>query len=141
MAKDKGLLNRTIIASFYHDVMMYVQDTYPDAYRGASRKEFVTFYFAALFNIKNYHPTFVAMQAPHDSFVDSFGANFATARTLNYAHEHGIALQYWTVNNPNEMRYLVNIKADGIISDYPQTLYDIKKRILGDNVWERLVFA
>ncbi|MBR2879090.1 MAG: hypothetical protein IKC02_00290 [Oscillospiraceae bacterium] len=38
---------------------------------------------------------------------------------MNYAHEHNIAVQYWTINDRDEMAYLQSIGADAIMTDLP----------------------
>ena len=52
-------------------------------------------------------------------------ANLGTAKVINYAHEHGIAVQYWTVNNEKDLAYLSQMGADCIMTDYPDRLYKI----------------
>lgn len=43
----------------------------------------------------------------------------ATAQVINYAH---VALHYWTINDADRMAYLASIRADGIMSGYPDLL-------------------
>ena len=49
--------------------------------------------------------------------------NLGTAKVINYAHKHNIAVQYWTINKESELEYLASIGADCIMSDYPDLLY------------------
>lgn len=44
---------------------------------------------------------------------------------INYAHSYGIALQYWTINNEEEIRTLAENGADCIMTDHPQMAYDV----------------
>jgi glycerophosphoryl diester phosphodiesterase len=41
---------------------------------------------------------------------------------INAAHKHNIAVHYWTINDEDEMRRLVNNGADGIMTDIPSLL-------------------
>jgi glycerophosphoryl diester phosphodiesterase len=34
-------------------------------------------------------------------------------------------VHYWTVNDKDEMRYLIDIGADGIMTDYPHRLSEV----------------
>ncbi|MGA2530542.1 MAG: glycerophosphodiester phosphodiesterase family protein, partial [Acidimicrobiales bacterium] len=43
-------------------------------------------------------------------------------RFVKAAHSSGLAVHVWTVDEPREMEHLVNIGADGIISDTPSVL-------------------
>jgi len=61
--------------------------------------------------------------------VEEYGFNFATAELIAAAHEKGLAVQYWTINDEEEMRQLVGIGADGIMTDYPSKL----KAVLDEN--------
>ncbi|WP_027459773.1 glycerophosphodiester phosphodiesterase [Deinococcus murrayi] len=40
-------------------------------------------------------------------------------------HRRGVAVQVWTVNDPNEMRRLIRMGVDGIITDRPDLLAEI----------------
>ena len=48
---------------------------------------------------------------------------------INYAHSYDIALQYWTINDEDEARTLVENGADCIMTDYPQTVYEIVQSV------------
>lgn len=41
------------------------------------------------------------------------------------AHRHNLAVHYWTINDPDEMRQLIDIGADGIMTDYPHLLREV----------------
>lgn len=58
---------------------------------------------------------FDALQIPTTDYV----ANLGTSRVVNYAHERGIAVQYWTINDGEEMARLQAIGADAIMTDMP----------------------
>lgn len=54
--------------------------------------------------------------------VEEFGINIATKRLTKAAHSHNLAIYYWTVNDEEEMRMLVDLGVDGITTDYPHRL-------------------
>lgn len=62
-----------------------------------------------------------ALQLP----MDQYGFNLATERLVNNAHKHNLAVHYWTINDEDDMRYLIDIGADGIMTDYPHRLADV----------------
>ena len=47
------------------------------------------------------------------------------------AHKRGLHLYYWTVNDEREMKRLIDLGVDGIMTDYPDRLLalleDLKK--------------
>lgn len=50
------------------------------------------------------------------------GFNLATKSFVRNANRHNLAVHYWTINDPEEMKYLIEIGADGIMTDYPHRL-------------------
>lgn len=53
------------------------------------------------------------------------GINLATSRLVRSAHRHNIAVHYWTINDIEEMKHLISIGADGIMTDYPHRLKEV----------------
>ena len=49
-------------------------------------------------------------------------------KLINYAHAHNLAIQYWTVNEAQEMEYLISIGADALITDYPERAAEVLSR-------------
>jgi len=47
------------------------------------------------------------------------GFDLATEGVVNRAHQHGQAVQYWTINDRDMMEHLIDIGADGIMTDDP----------------------
>jgi glycerophosphoryl diester phosphodiesterase len=54
-----------------------------------------------------------------------YGIHLDTARLVANAHKHNIAVHYWTINDKELMRHLVDIDADGIMTDYPHRLKEV----------------
>lgn len=125
---DKNLLDRVIFGTFHAEVSEYVDENYPDMARSTGITEVLKFYFAAITNSKSYEPPCNVLQIPYGAPYNTFGLNTGTAQVVNYAHEHDMAVQYWTINDEEDMEYLISIGADCIMSDYPDVLYDVKNK-------------
>ena len=65
-----------------------------------------------------YRPAGAALQVP----PEAEGVQLVTAQTLAAAHALGLEIFVWTINEPAEMERLLELGADGIISDYPGRL-------------------
>ncbi len=54
-----------------------------------------------------------------------YGIKVATKGFVRAAHRHNFAVHYWTINEKEDMRHLIEIGADGIMSDYPHRLQEV----------------
>ena len=57
--------------------------------------------------------------------TEQYGLSLATEGLVARAHQHNLAVHYWTINDPEEMKYLISIGADGIMTDYPHLLKQV----------------
>lgn len=57
--------------------------------------------------------------------MEEYGFNLAKESLVNNAHDHNIAVQYWTINDIEDMKHLIDIGADGIMTDYPHRLKEV----------------
>lgn len=114
--KEYGLLSNAVIGTFHGEISEYIDKAHPELLRSASIREVIGFYFSSLFGIRHApgHYRFEALQIPDDDFVVKLG----TSRLINYAHKHNIAVQYWTINKPEDVKRLAANGADAIMSDY-----------------------
>lgn len=115
--KRMGCLERTVVGTFHNEITVYMDTTYPDMPRSAGFDECVDFYIRSLLNWKEPEGgfRFVTLQIPTTDYV----VNLGTSRVINYAHQHDIATQYWTINDPAEMARLQSIGADAVMTDVP----------------------
>ena len=63
----------------------------------------------------------MALQIP----PDSGGQALVTGPLIEFAHARGLEVHVWTINNPAEMRHLLDLGVDGIITDYPGRLAEV----------------
>ncbi len=66
-----------------------------------------------------YRPVVDAFQLPTSQKLGPLRISLDTPRLINRAHELGIKVHYWTINDEETMRRLIQLGADGIITDYP----------------------
>ena len=117
LLRKTGALDHAVVGTFHNEITAYVDTTYPDMLRSAGFNECIEFYIYSLLNLpaKEGKFPFVALQIPTTDYT----VNLGTSRVINYAHKNGIAVQYWTINDPAEMARLQSIGADAIMTDVP----------------------
>lgn len=54
--------------------------------------------------------------------MEKMGFDLATKQFVRNANRHNMAVHYWTINDVEDMRHLIEIGADGIMTDYPHRL-------------------
>ncbi len=121
---SRGLFDKVIFGTFHEEVSLYVDEAHPELKRSATIKEVLEFYTAAMTDSKDFSPKYIALQIPYNMPI-RLSVNLGTAKIINYAHAHNIAVQYWTINSEKDLEYLSSIGADCIMSDYPDRLYSV----------------
>lgn len=105
--KDKGVLDRVVIQSFDVRPLQYIHKTYP-AVVLSYLVEKTTAPLDEQLNKLGFTP---AVYSPAYAMV--------TKELVDACHKKGIKVLPWTVNTVPEMKALIAIGVDGIISDYP----------------------
>lgn len=73
---------------------------------------------------ENYTPPMQALQVPQ-----RVGAlEVVTKDFVETAHKLNLKVHVWTINDPDRMRQLIDLKVDGIMTDYPDRLLEILGR-------------
>lgn len=118
----RDLLDNVIFGTFNEEVSLHADANYPDLNRSATIKEVLEFYTAAITDDEDFKAEYTALQIPY-SMPFRLVANLGTAEVVNYAHEHNLAVQYWTINSEEDFEYLCSLDADCIMTDYPDAMY------------------
>ncbi|MAJ58816.1 MAG: hypothetical protein CBC48_01950 [bacterium TMED88] len=63
----------------------------------------------------------MALQIPR-SFA---GQPLITSSLVEHAHRHGIAVHVWTINDPEEMKALLDLGVDGLVTDWPGRMAEL----------------
>jgi glycerophosphoryl diester phosphodiesterase len=89
---------------------------------GASRPEIAAFFILSRLRLERLvHPAYDALQVP----VEHGGITLVTPRFVEAAHSRGARVDVWTINDPGEMRRLLDLGVDVIMTDRPETLAGI----------------
>lgn len=83
---------------------------------------------------KPYIPSGQSLQIP----CEYNGMTLVTEATVAAAHEVGVEIFVWTVNESAEMERLLRLGVDGIITDYPSRLFEL---VSGKPGWKNSLVA
>lgn len=117
-----------IVSSFDFNIIQYFRNiTQGKIMTGASTKEVLKDYFAHLFHLSNFISCtpYEVLQIPTKIKC----LNLAKKKYIQSLHQRNIAVQFWTINNKEEMKKLIALKADGIITDRPDLLKEVLEEI------------
>ena len=89
---------------------------------GASKWEIGVFYLLSRLRLyRLVRPAYDALQVP----LRHRGITLVTSRFIRAAHDRGVRVDVWTINQANEMRRLLDLGADVIMTDRPRTLAEV----------------
>jgi glycerophosphoryl diester phosphodiesterase len=110
-----------IVASFSDDAIGAFRHVAPDVATSAATGETAAFYFSIHAEGEAVVAPVVAFQVPATyGDVTVVDEKFVTA-----AHRQDIAVHVWTINDEAEMKRLVELGVDGIVSDRPSVLAEV----------------
>jgi len=126
--KELGILDRTVVGSFWPLLPYYIDWKYPDMLRSASIFEVLEFYYYARTDsdFSRAKAKYVALQLPckeDETFWPINKVNLNTKEVVNYAHKYNLAVQYFTVDTPELAHLLRGIGGDLMMTDYPDMVW------------------
>lgn len=125
MIREKGMVNKITIGSFRQTVLDEFRRECPEVATSASPAEvgeFMRVYKAR--SDAAYRPVMRALQVPE--YVA--GAHLLNKDFVDAAHSRNLQVHAWTVNETEDMRRLIGIGVDGIMTDYPDRLLSVLGR-------------
>jgi len=112
-----GVVDRTVLVSFLDATMAEARALAPELTTGLALGEMLA--FAGL------DETTEASYVPPGKVLQASYTQFDPAQTVARAHRLGMKVQFWTVNQPDDMASLIKLGADGIFTDDPATLLEV----------------
>ncbi|HXX47330.1 MAG TPA: glycerophosphodiester phosphodiesterase [Myxococcota bacterium] len=114
-----GAERRMLLAAEDEAILARVRELDPGTALGSSLADVVAFVRAgAEGRLGELRPRGHALQVP----PDALGRPLVTAEFVAAAHALGLAVDVWTINEPREMRRLLALGVDGVMSDFPARL-------------------
>jgi len=121
LLRKRHMENKILVASFKDEALAEFRETCPEVATSGSRGQIKPFIYMHLaFLGRLYPPNFSAVQLP----IEDSGITLLTGRFVKVAHARGLWVDAWTIDDPAEMRMLIEIGVDGIITDRPDLLLE-----------------
>ena len=128
--------DRVVLASFHNDIYaeyqrLQVSGEVPETFMcSPGLGNAALFYVLQLLNLDVFYTEDTCVfQLPIDYDIEAgpieLTIDLATQHLIDTAHKHNLAVHYWTINDRDEMRMLIELGADGIMSDYPHRLAEV----------------
>jgi glycerophosphoryl diester phosphodiesterase len=118
--KDADARDRVLVVSEIPAVVERVRELSGNSIStGASRQEIRDFYRLSRLRLEFLvRPPYDALQVP----VEYGGREVVTPRFLKAAHDRGVRVDVWTIDEPDEMCRLLDLGADVIMTNRPELL-------------------
>lgn len=123
--------NRIVIGTYHDEIEKYLASTYPNMFRGASMGAAAGFIITEMFKVNLLNNAgFACLQIPMEFELfeikdKEFSLNLAKKAYIKKAHKRNIAVQYWTINDEEEMKLLIELGCDAIMTDNPKLLKQV----------------
>lgn len=120
------LEKKVVVGTFHDEVEQHLSKKYPDIMRGASVGAAAKFVITQLLKVNLFdNSSFIALQIPTSYKFKGITVPLTWKTYVNRAHRRNISVQYWTINDKKEMKKLINLGADVIMTDCPDVMYEL----------------
>jgi glycerophosphoryl diester phosphodiesterase len=121
--REGNALGCVLVVSTLHDIVKrFRKVSGGHVTTGASRWEIGVFYISSRFRLERLvRPAYDALQVP----LRHRGIPVVTPRFVRAAHARGVRVDAWTINQADEMRRLLDLGVDVIMTDRPGMLTEV----------------
>jgi len=117
-----GRIDDILVVSEHPETIKAFRKLVPEAATGASRVEVTRFFLLAKIRLEGLSGVKAdALQVP----LNQGSLRIVTPGFIRAAHRRGLAVHVWTINDADEMKRLIVMGVDGIITDRPSLLAGI----------------
>ena len=120
--------NNVVVGTFHDEIAKDLKANHPTILRGASTGEARDFVLTQMFGVNVFNKAdFVCLQIPTSYNLKGIKFTLDKKTFINRAHRRNIAVQYWTINDANEMKHLAKLGCDCIMTDDPELFNEVFK--------------
>ena len=124
LIRKQDMQDKVVVASFHDEAMQNFRETCPEVATSASRGEVTTFVILGKIFLSGFViPQYESIQPPYDP-SESKNIPIMTERFIREAHAKNIAVEPWTVDDPELMKQYIEWGVDGIMTDRPDLMIE-----------------
>ncbi len=117
--------DQIVIGTFHDEIEVELKEKYPELMRGAPTGTAAKFILTQFLGVNLFDGSdFACLQIPMDYDL-GIELKLDKKTIIKRAHRRNIAVQYWTINDPDEMRRLIELGCDCIMTDDPLLLKSV----------------
>lgn len=115
-----------VIGTFHPEIEKNLKDKHPTLMRGASTSGAARFVVTQMLRVNLFSGAdFTCLQVPMEYNIKGIRLNLTRSTYIERAHRRNIAVQYWTINDADDMRFLIERDVDAIMTDDPKLLKQV----------------
>lgn len=120
-----GYKDQIVVGTFHDEIEQELKTNYPDLMRGAPTGTAAKFILTQFLGVNLFDGSdFACLQIP-TSYDLGITLTLDKKTIINRAHRRNVAVQYWTINDADEMRRLIELGSDCIMTDNPMLLKSV----------------
>ena len=117
--------DRIVVGTFHDEIEQEIKEKYPELLRGAPMGTAAKFVATQYLGVNIFdNSDFACLQIPM-SYDIGVELNLVAKTLVKRAHRRNIAVQYWTINDADDMRTLIELGVDCIMTDDPELMQSI----------------
>ena len=121
LIRQYGMQDKVLVASFHDEQMRTFRELCPQVATSSARAETTIFVLLAKGFLGGlYSPKFHSLEVPEESS----GITVMTRTFVTAAHERNLAVEPWTIDDPEQMKLYIEWGVDGIITDRPDLMLE-----------------
>ncbi len=122
LGRYPAYMDRIVVGTFHDEIEAELKEKYPSLYRGAPTGTAAVFVVTQMLGVNLFDRSdFACLQIP-TSYDLGITVNLDKRNYIDRAHRRNIAVQYWTINDEETMRELIELGCDCIMTDNPALL-------------------
>lgn len=121
-----GYLDQIVVGTFHDEIETELKTKYPGLLRGAPTGTAAKFVLTQYLRVNIFdNSDFACLQIPMSYTLKGVKLDLTAQTIVDRAHRRNISVQYWTINDPDDMRQLIEMGVDCIMTDNPALLKQI----------------